>query len=161
MPVAYPSELRGMINAGKTRNIAPSFAESRPLVGASYIESVTDDAPFLYSFQLTFTRPQAAIFWAWFNSASYCDKGRAQFTMPIRIDSGEIVDQTVRFTADGIPQLTSDLGGAVVYSCTVYGARLEVATPFDTIMEFYEIYGADTNELIYLDKTVNEGLPNA
>lgn len=150
-----------MINAGKTRTIGASFTESRPFVGPSYIESVTDDAPFAYSFQLQFTRSEATIFWAWFNHPDYCDKGRSEFTMPVRIDSGEVVDQTVRFTENGIPQVTAEVGNSIVYTCTVYGRALQTATSFDDVMDFYEVYGVDTNELKYLDLTVNEGLPDA
>lgn len=151
--VDYPAQLRAMISQGQTRQATPSFVQSDPAGGTPYIQSVTDDTPVMYDFNLRFESFHASIFWSWFNNAAYCNKGRNQFRMPVFVDGGYFIYQVCQFTPDGIPRLTSIDGDARTYSCSV------IIRDFDAgpdMMEFYEIYGLDKSTLSIVDMAINQ-----
>lgn len=156
--VEFPPALRGMILEGRTREVKPSFIQASPASGPPYIQSLTDDAPTTYSFLLRFSTSDALLFWGWLNAESGCNKGRNQFTMPVRVDGGYFVDQVCQFTADGMPQQTSDSGGAITYSCKVVIRSFDAGVTADWIYQLYQVYGTEYYADV-IDNAVNNLLP--
>ena len=160
MAVDYPAGLRAMIQPGQARSIQPAFTQAQPAIGPPYTEALTTDAPFEYTFQLVFKQIEAAVFWSWFNSETYCNRGLAEFNIPVRLEGGYDVDQLVRFTSDGIPQMTSVNGASTTYSCRVVGRSLDVGLEDpDWPIDFYLANGADNDALKSLDTAINNGWP--
>ena len=120
MAIDYPEALRPMILSGTSRLVPAVFSQNIATDGKMYIQSVHDNPPHIYSFSLRFTNQEALYFWAWFNNADDCDKGRSEFNFPVQMDGGYLMDQVCRFTEDGVPQLASKSGGGATYSCKVY-----------------------------------------
>lgn len=153
--VDFPVGLRAMIQSGQVRSVSPAFVQASPAIGPPYIESLTDDTPFEYTFSLVFTAFEASIFMAWFNAADKCNKGRAEFNFPVVLDGGAVANQVVRFTDDGVPQLTGVSGLSRTYSCKVIGRELIDPMDNEWVLAYFEKYGNDPTPARALDEMIN------
>lgn len=158
--VDYPTGLRPMIHPGTSREVPAVFTQNRSADGKMYTQSIHDDPPYVYSFTLKFTDQEALYFWAWFNDADYCDKGRAEFNFPVQMDGGYKMDQVCKFTADGVPQLVSINGGVKSYSAKVYIQDFDAGVTTAEIIEIFDVFGLDDPNLFdVIDIAVNVSYP--
>lgn len=161
--VDFPSFLRPMIKASKSREQAAAFRQSNPFSGEPYIESLTDDTPVIYDCQFKFGGRDKSVFWQWFNDPDYCDKGRAAFNMPISVEGGDMVMQECRFLANGTPQLISEDAGVFTYSARIIVRQLQdpdngYAAELIALGEL----GGDIEQTLYLlDLGINITAPEA
>ncbi len=153
--VNYPDGLRPAIQAGKKREIPAAFRATNPAVGPFYIENFTDDLPVIWDFNLKFTSFQAQVFFDWFLSPDFADKGRVSFNMPIRIEDG-LVDHEVNFLPDGVPQLTSERSGIKTYAVSVMARAIHTELRDGWMTYFYERFGDDQGQLSALDIAMNQ-----
>lgn len=148
---AYPSYLRGAIQQGKVRNVAPQFISSQPLAGTPYFQQLTDESPVTWDFRLIFNTFDAMAFDAWF--VSTVNNGNDYFDMPIRTEQG-LVDHNVKFLPDGIPNRVTETGGVITYSCSVIARKIN--RPIDPLFILgIRDAGYTSEDLSLLDIAIN------
>lgn len=138
--ITFPAGLRGCIESTKQRSQPAGFRQSDPAAGPAYTERYTLNPPVSWSFQLIFNRNQAQIFMAWFRST--LQGGALPFMFPIRTEQG-VIEHEVRFTAAGVPQLTSERSQVWVYQCTIVGRKIETVISDEDILVLFEMFGDD------------------
>ena len=158
MAIDFPANMRPMIQAGMSRAVQPAFVQNNVAGGAMYIQSLHDNVPYIYDFNIVLSSSDALAFWAWFNDADYADKGRAEINMPVQMDGDYLAEQVCRFTESGIPQLVSVNGDARTYKCQVLIQNFDAGVTTADIMAEYEASGDDPSwveNLTYGSNVIN------
>lgn len=161
--VSYPDRLRRAIQATKRREQLAGFRQSNPAGGPAYFEPFSDDVPTVWSFNLRFTRNEAAYFWAWVKSQ--ISNGRDWFNMPIGTEYDGVIGQQVQevhFTESGFPQLTSENNDVLTYSCEVIARVIDTGNVTDEfIFQWFDLYGGNDLQADALDRAINWWWPAA
>lgn len=121
MPAAYPSFLRPMLRASKSRSQPAKFSIAEPRRGTGYVREIGTDTPVFWDFQFRFKRSDALVFKLWFNTV--INGGVDEFTMPILTEFG-LLEHTCRFLPDNLLDCTES-GEIITYKAKVM-ARAEV-----------------------------------
>lgn len=161
--IDFPKYLRGHLVSGYSRDQAAAFRQNSPFSGAPYTESLTDDTPSTFELSFAFEGGYNRAFWQWFNSPSYCNKGRKEFNIDLQIESG-VHTQVARFTASGRPQLTSYAGNVYFYSAQVIVRKVNDPDDAnsDLIIKFAEDYnGVIDHGLEQFDISMNQTWPES
>lgn len=134
MAIAYPLDLRTIIKQGKARSQPAQFSMSDSARGPGYVQPTGSDVPVNWSITFKFTQKEAQRFWLWFSSASYLDKGRNTFILPIKTEFGT-VEHECQFLPDGLMSCSED-GSTFVYTATITARALIIPEDFTDIETF-------------------------
>lgn len=128
MPAAYPADLRTIIRAGKSRTQPASFRMSQPRRGFGYVESSGTDVPVIWDVTFRFTAAEAITFRRWF--VYNINRGRDEFTMPIRTEFG-LVTYTVQFLPESLLPVRED-GEVWEYTAQIMARAEIIPAPYNS-----------------------------
>ena len=135
MAIAYPLNLRTILQAGKQRTQPATFKTHEPRRGFAYFQKTGTHAPVFWTVTFTFTESEAQTFWVWFKSPLYLDSGAKEFTLPIKTEFG-LVTHTCRFLPDTLLPVTES-GGTFTYTATIMARALVEPAVTINIARFY------------------------
>ena len=154
--ITYPAALRTAITNTQQRQTPSGFVESDPAAGKSYSIAITTNQPTFFTFDLIFSRTQAAYFDAWCRKNEILSKS-ILFNFPI-LDEYGVSMQECRFLAGGLP-VQSMRGSLVIFSgCKIIVADYQSPDP-DVIIDFYDVYGDNPEQAQFLDIAINQNYP--
>lgn len=120
MPVAYPTALRPMLRASKSRSQPAAFGVSEPRRGRPYFQAIGTDRPVIWECTFTFTTEEAQEFWRWFTYD--INSGVDDFTLDIRTEFG-LTEHTCHFLPEDLLTVT-EVGELWVYRARILSRRL-------------------------------------
>jgi hypothetical protein len=129
MSTVYPLGLRTILKAGKSRAMVPTFKTAEPRRGPSFVQKIGTDAPVFWDVTFSFDEVEREVFFAWFYSPTYCDRGVNDFTMPIKTEFG-IVEHLCQFMPDSL-MACSEAGEVFTYTAQIRARAIEFPSGTD------------------------------
>ena len=126
MTVAWPSSIRPMLRASKSRSQPAMISMARPRRGLGYAQRVGSEVPVFWDMELSLTADEALTLRNWF--LNDIGAGVDEFTMPIRTEFG-MITHTCRFLPDGLLDATED-GQLWVYKARIMARSLLVPADY-------------------------------
>ena len=158
--VSYPSGLRRAIQNTKNRGQIAGYRQSEAAGGPPYFEQFSDNVPTFWTFDLKFSRRDAAQFWSWMKSEA--QNGRAWFNMQIATEFDSLFgirSQEVHFTDSGFPRLVQETNDVLTYRCGVVSRSISTPVPESFIYQFFDLYSGDDRQASFLDLAINVEWP--
>lgn len=122
--VDYPSVLRPPLVRGYSTNRDRGVWQSQFGTSSIRAERKSFDTPTIINVEFAFEGGKKRLFWQWFRTA--VDDGMKPFNLALNVEGGGVT-QEVRFTHDGMPQMTSKVGSIYNYSAKLMCRKLKQA----------------------------------
>lgn len=157
MPVAYPSHLRTILKAGKSRTQPAAFSMAQPRRGYAYTQATGTDVPVFWDVSFFFSQADAQVFWLWVQQS--LNRGQDEFTLPIRTEFG-MVEHLCRFLPDSLLPV-QEQGGLFGYSATIMARALVIPPGYEAAAGLIVGLPAWQSWALTLDEVVTAELPEA
>jgi len=155
--VKWPTDLRGPLVAGFSREEIIGFRENDLASGPAVIEPFSEDTPQFHNVTYQFKNGDARRFQLWLreNKVKFLSPF---FDGPLITEDSSILTQECRFTSDGYPQLTGKSVGGI----WTYSARLitrEIVNGDDEYAEELDaIWGVNCGDINLGNSLLDEGM---
>lgn len=155
MPVAYPSHIRTILKAGKSRTQPAAFSLTQPKRGFAYAQAIGTDVPVFWDVSFLFSQEESQVFWLWVQHT--LNRGQDEFTLPLRTEFG-VVEHVCRFLPDTLLPV-QEVGPLFGYKATIMARALIVPAAYEAAADLIVALPNWSNWASLLDQVITAELP--